>query len=212
MRFRHWAPPLAWMGVIFWFSSAAWSGAATASWMLPLLQALFPPATTYQLEFLHMLVRKLAHVIEYALLAFLWRRGLAQGSGLGQPRREWVAFGTSVGYAVFDEIHQGWTGVRGASPFDVALDGAGAGAALLLLRFGWRRALTFFTGLLLWATALGGTLFLLLNLSLGVNDRRLWISAPLGWIALWAWRRLRQRPPPGPRAGSAVYSDEDKAG
>ena len=74
------------------------------------------------------------------------------------------------------------------------LDAAGAGSALLFLRFGWRRALNFFTGLLLWAAAVGGTILLLLNLALGVGTRWLWISAPLGWIALWGWRRWRPRP------------------
>ena len=62
----------------------------------------------------------------------------------------------------------------------------------------WRRALAsalnFFTGLFLWAAAVGGTLLLLLNLTLGVGNRWLWISAPLGWIALWGWRRWRRRP------------------
>lgn len=195
MRFRHWARPLAWMGVIFWFSSEAWSGSATAAWMFPFLQAIFPRATSDQLAFLHLLLRKLWHVIEYGLLASLWRRALAQGSGLRRSGGEWGAFWIAVGYAVFDEFHQGWTGSRTASPFDVALDAAGAGATLLLLRSGWRSALTFFTGLLLWAAAAGGTTLLLLNLALGVGNRWLWLSAPLGWIALWGWRRRRRRPP-----------------
>ena len=51
----------------------------------------------------------------------------------------------------------------------------------------------FFTGLLLWAAAVGGTIVLFLNLALGVGTRWLWISAPLGWIALWGWRRRRHR-------------------
>ena len=198
LSLRRWAPPLAWMGVIFWFSSDAWSAEATASWTLPLLQALLPWATEEQLQFLHLLQRKLGHVFEYALLALLWRRALVQKSGRARPTTDWGAFGIAVGYAVFDELHQGWTGLRSARSSDVLLDAGGAGAALLLLRWGWRSALTCLTGLLLWVAAVGGTLLLLLNLSVGVSGRWLWVSAPLAWMALWAWRRCRFRPRPFP--------------
>jgi len=193
MGLLRWAPPLAWMGVIFWLSGAAGAPEATASWNFPLLRMLLPWAAPEQLAFVHLLVRKLAHVIEYGVLAFLWHRAFRQ-SGFAGRGMSWGAFGIAVGYAAFDELHQGWTRLRSASASDVMLDAAGAGAMLLLLRVGWRSALTFFTGLLLWAAALGGTTLLLLNLALRVGNRWLWISAPLGWIALWGWRRWRRRP------------------
>lgn len=193
MRLRHWAPPLAWMGVIFWLSGGAGAQEVTASWAFPPLRVLLPWATTEQLAFVHLLVRKLAHVIEYGVLAFLWHRAFRH-SGLAGRGTGWRAFVITAAYATFDELHQGWTGVRSASASDAILDAAGAGATLLLLRVGWRSALTFFTGLLLWVAALGGTLLLLLNLLVRVRGRWLWISAPLGWIALWCWRRWRRRP------------------
>jgi hypothetical protein len=63
-----------------------------------------------------------------------------------------------------------------------------------LFRWG---TLSFCARLLLWVAAVGGTLLLLLNLSVGVSGSWLWISAPLAWIVLWAWRR-RQCPPLSP--------------
>lgn len=201
MNLRRWAPPLMWMGVIFWFSSGAWTAEATASWTLPLLQALLFWATKDQLLFLHVLLRKLGHVIEYGLLAFLWRRAFVRGSGLAQPRTNWGAFGITVGYAAFDELHQGWTGLRSASASDIVLDAAGAGVTLLLLQCGWRSALALLTGLLLWVAALGGTLLLLLNLLVGVKGRWLWISAPLAWIVLLAWCRHCRQPRSGRSSG-----------
>jgi VanZ family protein len=182
------------MGVIFWLSTDAGSYEATASWTLPFLQGLLPWATREQLEFLHFLQRKLGHVFEYALLAFLWRRALIPDPASARLLREWGVFGITVGYAVFDELHQGWTGSRGAGVGDVVLDAGAALAMLLLLRYGGRPALSFLTGLLLWVAALGGTLLLLLNLSVSVRGGWLWISAPLAWIGLWLWRRRNRYP------------------
>ena len=189
-----WAPPLAWMGVIAWLSGDAGSAEATAPWTFPLLQALLPWATPEQLQFLHLFLRKSGHVLEYALLAFLWHRALARGAG-GPASAQLSALGITVGYAAFDEIRQSWTALRTGSAFDVLLDAGGAGAMLLGLRQGWAPSLAFLTGLALWVAALGGTLLLVLNLSVGVSGRWLWLSVPVAWIALWAWRRRGRRTP-----------------
>lgn len=197
MSLGRWVPPLGWMGVIFWLSGSAGAQEATASWVLPLLQALLPRATADQLAFLHFLLRKLGHVVEYALLAFLWRRALVPGPRRARPRKEWEAFAITFGYAILDELHQGWTGIRSASVSDVILDAGAAAAALLTLRRGWRWALACLTTALLWLTAVGGTLLLGFHLSLGLAGGWLWISVPLAWILLWAWRQHR-RPRPFP--------------
>lgn len=189
-----WAPPLAWMGVIAWLSGDAWSAEATGPWTFPLLQALLPWATPEQLQFLHLVLRKSGHVLEYALLAFLWVRALARGAG-APASAQLSALGITVGYAAFDEIRQGWTDLRTASAFDLLLDAGGAGAMLLGLRHGRGATLAFLTGLSLWVAALGGTLLLALNLSVGVRGRWLWLSVPVAWIALWAWRRWRRLSP-----------------
>ncbi len=179
-------PPLAWMGVIFWLSTGSFSAEETGGWILPLLKALLPWATPHQLEFLHWLGRKTAHVTEYAILAWLWHRAFLKSGPRPRPR---AAFGLTVAYAIVDELHQGWTGQRGASPLDVALDAFGGAVALVLLTLGWRRTLDGLTPLLLWFAAVGGSLFLVISLLAGAPGRWLWASVPLAWLALWAWRR-----------------------
>ena len=106
-------PPLVWTGCIGWFSSDAWSAPRTGSWLIPLLHALLPWISPPQLDALHWLIRKSAHLVEYAILAGLWLRALAPRSaapGWGLP------LAASVLTAALDELHQATTLTRGASP------------------------------------------------------------------------------------------------
>lgn len=80
---------------------------------------------------LEFLIRKAAHMTEYAILFILWHRALRL-SGARRPAL-W-AFAVCVLYAAGDEFHQSFTPERGPSPVDVAIDSAGAGAALLLTK------------------------------------------------------------------------------
>lgn len=189
MRAARFIPPLAWMGVIFWGSTRSLSSEETGSWLLPLLRALLPWADDAQLELIHWTLRKGGHFGEYAILAWLWLRALAPPG-----RRHLSAFAISVGYAGFDELHQAWTGVRTARLGDVLLDAASAAAALGLLRFGWTATAALLTTILLWIAAAGGTFLLLLALLARAPAGWLWASAPLAWIALWAWRRRPDGP------------------
>jgi len=50
------------MAVVVGFSSDAASSPRTESWLLPILTGLAPWATSAQLEALHWLVRKIAHL------------------------------------------------------------------------------------------------------------------------------------------------------
>src|SRR3972149_5178302 len=85
MRVGPFVPPVVWMGVIFWLSTRSFAAEETGGWILPLLKALFPWATLPQLEFIHWLGRKTAHVLEYAVLAGLWHRAFSRGGGTARP-------------------------------------------------------------------------------------------------------------------------------
>jgi VanZ family protein len=70
-----------------------------------------------------LVLRKLAHTAEYAILgALLWR-------ALG---RELVAWGAGVAYAATDELHQHFVRGRHASPVDVAIDAFGVALGILV--------------------------------------------------------------------------------
>jgi VanZ family protein len=100
-----WLPVLVWAGVIFAFSSIPSLNSGLGTW--------------------DTVLRKLAHMTEYAVLAVLLVR--ATGS------YAW-AFALAVGYAATDEVHQLFVRGRHGSPVDVAIDAVGALAGLAVLR------------------------------------------------------------------------------
>jgi VanZ family protein len=70
-------------------------------------------------------VRKLAHVTEYAVLGALLARAV------GQPV---TAFALGVAYAVSDEVHQHFVPGRNGTPVDVAIDAIGVALGIAIFR------------------------------------------------------------------------------
>ena len=103
---------MAWAAVIFALSSVPGLATGLGTWDLVL--------------------RKLAHASEYAILGVLLVR--ATGS-------EPVAFGVAVAYAVTDEIHQTFVNGRHGAPLDVAVDAVGVLLGIGLWRLARRRLL-----------------------------------------------------------------------
>ena len=102
-RIRLWLPVLAWAALIFVFSSVPDLGTGLGGWDLVL--------------------RKLAHAAEYAVLGALLVRATAK-SGL--------ALAVGALYAVSDEIHQAFVPGRMGRPLDVAIDVLGLACGVLL--------------------------------------------------------------------------------
>jgi VanZ family protein len=103
---RLWAPVVAWAALIFAFSSVSDLGTGLGTWDLVL--------------------RKIAHAGEFAVLGALLLRALRNGT---------AAFAGGLAYAVSDELHQHFVPGRVGSPLDVAIDSAGVAIGVLL----WRR-------------------------------------------------------------------------
>lgn len=125
-----WLSALAWMGVIFLMSampgdvSGAQSG-TIADLALSAIALLFgeDAAAGVSPECVNLLVRKGAHMAEYAVLFLLYRRALAIS---GAPRPGLAALGLCAAYAATDEFHQAFVADRGPSPADVGIDTLGA--------------------------------------------------------------------------------------
>ena len=79
------------------------------------------------------LLRKLAHMVEYGLLWWLWWRAL----GFGHPG---PAIAIALGYAATDELHQIFVRDRHGTPVDWAIDAAGVGLAGLMVVLRERRS------------------------------------------------------------------------
>jgi VanZ family protein len=124
----------AWAVQIYLMSaSPALSSDHTRSWLARFLVRWFhwsPPESTLRL--LGLLLRKTAHVGEYALLAFLIFQAL---QALREPasRRAVWSFALTAAYALSDEIHQIFVPGRGASLTDWAIDLTGGIAATVVL-------------------------------------------------------------------------------
>jgi VanZ family protein len=65
-----------------------------------------------------MVLRKLAHMTEYALLYALWRYALPDAPA-------WVPAAIAIGYAATDEFHQSFVEGRHGTPVDVLIDSIG---------------------------------------------------------------------------------------
>jgi VanZ family protein len=100
-----------WAGLIFVLSSVPDLGTGLGGWDLVL--------------------RKLAHATEYAILGFLLLRALG--------RESW-ALALGVAYAVSDEIHQHFVAGRHGAPLDVVIDAVGVTVGVFVLR--WRDELS----------------------------------------------------------------------
>jgi len=101
-----WVPVELWAGVIFALSSIPSLGTGLGTW--------------------DYVLRKGAHMTEYALLAGLLLRALG---------RELPAFLAAIAYAASDELHQHFVQGRHATPVDVGFDAVGILAGLFL----WER-------------------------------------------------------------------------
>ena len=132
-RFWRYAPLVAWMAVVFFASTDAFSASHSGQLIRPLLLWLFPNISEGEISTIHFLIRKAAHLTEYAILGLLAARAF-YGSTHAGLRRRWfaVALALIVLYAFSDEFHQSFTSSRTASVYDSLIDISGGLAALIL--------------------------------------------------------------------------------
>ncbi len=134
---RYWLPVVLWAALIFSASSDAGSSSHTSRFLRPLLLWLKPDLSGTALDGAVYVIRKAAHVTEYAVLAgLLWRALRSRQRGGALPwnwRLAGQAFGLVVAYAASDELHQLFVPTREGRIRDVLYDSAGAAAALFFL-------------------------------------------------------------------------------
>ena len=105
-------PPLVVMGAIFFLSAQPSSGSHTV---------------------LEWILRKLAHVTEYAVLTLCWWRALSglRVSGTNR-RRVLLAVCLALAYSASDEFHQTFVSGRHGTPVDVLIDSVGITIAAVI--------------------------------------------------------------------------------
>src|SRR5256714_8122401 len=125
---KYWLPVLVWMIFIFIGSTDLLSAAHTSRFIGPFLRWFAPDVSDAAIASIQLVVRKCAHLTEYAILTALLCRALRQH----RQRVFGIAFILAAIYAALDEFHQSLVASRTGSPWDVAIDCIGALAGLLL--------------------------------------------------------------------------------
>jgi len=98
-----WLPVFVWAALIFAFSSIPSLSTGLGTW--------------------DTVLRKGAHIAEYAILGSLLYRALG---------REALALAVGIAYAATDELHQRFVHGRHSSPVDVAIDAIGLALGMLV--------------------------------------------------------------------------------
>jgi VanZ family protein len=130
---RHWLPPLIWIALILWASGDQLGTETTGPWLQWLLTSLLGPVSAAKMDLIHRALRKLGHVVAYALLSWLAlraARATAHEHGGNQARWTWrwatLALGLVLLTSSSDELLQSYTRERTGTYRDVALDCFGA--------------------------------------------------------------------------------------
>jgi VanZ family protein len=109
-RLDLWLPPVALMGLIFFLSAQPDLSSGLGGWDI--------------------LLRKLVHAGEYALLTLLWWRALRE-TQTEPVRAVALAWAIAIAWSATDEWHQTFVSGRHGTPLDVLIDAGGASAAAL---------------------------------------------------------------------------------
>lgn len=134
-RLVRYGPLVLCLGLIALASTAGFSAGNTSMFIRPLLKWLFPGYSEAELTSLHVLVRKVGHFLEYAVLAFLARRAFISSTHLF-IRRRWfeLALLLVVVNSLLDEWHQSFVPSRTGSIYDSFIDIAGGLTVLIIFK------------------------------------------------------------------------------
>jgi VanZ family protein len=121
------------MALMFFGSTDLMSAEQTSRFLTPFLRWLDPNISPATIAQVHLLVRKAAHVMEYAILTGLLFRAL-RSQITGFWVRATVAFVPALLFACVDEYHQSFVPSRTSSLGDVCIDCLGAILGILVCR------------------------------------------------------------------------------
>ena len=123
-----------WLVLVLVLGSTYFAAQETGRFVLPCLKFVMPGTPSAQLQAIHMVLRKLAHVAEYAVLALLWLKALHHVAGRTRRTAAWMAFSICLACAFVDEAHQSTLPSRQGTARDFLIDAFGATAMLMVAR------------------------------------------------------------------------------
>ena len=133
---NYWLPVFVWMAVIFSASSDSKSFQHSSRILAPIIHWLFPDMSEQRVSDVVFILRKCAHLTEYAILALLLLRAIRKPVRNERRPWRWADAGWAillvVVYASSDEIHQLFVPHREGKFADVVIDTSGGIAGLLI--------------------------------------------------------------------------------
>lgn len=131
-----WILVILWMGLIYQFSAQTATDSSSLStgitdWIFQLLNNVF---RNLDIDTLHLVIRKLAHLSVYLVLGVLLLNALGNYNHK-QIITIFLALLVSLLYAISDEIHQIYVPGRSGNPIDVLIDfiGSTIGISIFLM-------------------------------------------------------------------------------
>ena len=135
-----WGLVVAWAGVIWMLGGDGFSARETGSVFSEILEALGIELSAKQRLRMILLIRKSAHLVEYAILALLtFRAAWISAAGSQFATAAWSALFAVATLATADEARQSFSPSRTGSPVDVLIDVTGGAIAIIGLLFVMRR-------------------------------------------------------------------------
>ena len=125
-------PVIIWMLVIFAASTDLGSVEHTSRFLIPFLQWINPHISGAAVMAIQFLIRKAAHLTEYAVLAILLLRAVRSGTRDAFACQAILVLVIATLYAATDEFHQTFAPSRTASAHDVMIDSLGATVGLAI--------------------------------------------------------------------------------
>ena len=130
---RLWLPAILWTAVILAASSGSLSSANTGGFLGKLIRALIGDRLNPTvIEVFHFMIRKLSHVIEYAILSILVFRAVRDDRPGWNIRWALTAILYAAVVGSLDEWHQAFVPGRTATAWDTVIDTLGATLAQVL--------------------------------------------------------------------------------
>ncbi|MDQ0160492.1 VanZ family protein [Alkalibacillus salilacus] len=124
-QWTSWLLVILWMALIFYFSHQPGTESSDLSGSVMQIVLNLLPFVTEDTAFIHLLVRKGAHVFVYFVLVILLMNAIRSPNSR-TVNRVVIALGVSVFYAASDEYHQTFIDGRAGQMSDVLIDSAGA--------------------------------------------------------------------------------------
>jgi VanZ family protein len=130
---QRWLPVVVWAAFISWFSTDAFSARSTNHYIDPVLRFFFGELTPAGFRLAHGIIRKSAHLTEYAILGVLMSRAMTEPGARVPVAIVLRTLAFCAAYAMLDEAHQTLVPSRTGSGIDVLIDTVGATIGTLIL-------------------------------------------------------------------------------